>query len=51
MKNVDRLAKYIATNGANNIMIHTIPGTGNWIVCQKIDKKEWMLHLQPQWEI
>ena len=45
MKNIDKLAKYITVNGAENIIIHTVPGTGNWIVCQKVDKEKWMLTL------
>ena len=43
MKNVDRLAKYITQNGAEDIMVHTIPGTSNWIICQKIEDDKWLL--------
>jgi len=43
MTNVDRLAKHIAKNGAENVMIHTIPGTSNWIICQKIEEDKWLL--------
>lgn len=45
MRNVDRLARHIAVNGAENIMVHTIPGTGNWLVCQKMDKDKWLITL------
>lgn len=45
MKNVDRLAKYITQNGSNGILIHTIPGTQNWIIAQKINEDSWMLTL------
>lgn len=45
MKNVDRLAKYMAANGQNTIMIHTIYGTGSWIIAQKIEEDKWVLSL------
>lgn len=45
MKNIDRLARHIAKTGAENILVHTIPGTQNWIVCQKIGDDEWALTL------
>lgn len=43
MTNIDRLAKHVTKNGAENIMIHTIPGTSNWIICQKFEKDKWLL--------
>jgi hypothetical protein len=45
MINVERLAQLVAKTGAKNVLIHTIPGTRDWIVCQKIGKDEWMLTL------
>jgi hypothetical protein len=45
MKNVERLAKYITKNGAESIIIHTIPGTSNWLICQKIETDKWVLTL------
>ena len=45
MKNVDRLAKYMAAHGQNSIMIHTIYGTGSWIIAQKIEEDKWVLSL------
>ena len=45
MKNVDRLAKYITKNGPNGILIHTVPETNNWIVCQKIEIDKWLMTL------
>ena len=45
MKNIDRIAQHVAKNGAKNIMIHTIPGTSNWLICQKYEKDKWILTL------
>jgi hypothetical protein len=45
MKNVDRLAKYITKNGPNGILIHTVPRTNNWIICQKIEIDKWLMTL------
>lgn len=45
MKNIDRLAKYITKNGPDGILIHTIPKTNNWIICQKIEFDKWLLTL------
>lgn len=45
MKNVDRLARHIAQYGGQNTIIHTIPGTSNWIICQKIEEDKWALKL------
>ena len=45
MKNVDRLAKYITKNGPNGILIHTVPRTNNWIICQKIAIDKWLMTL------
>ena len=45
MKNIQRLTRHIAQTGAKNILIHTIPGTQTWIVCQKIEKDKWTLTL------
>ena len=43
MKNIDRIANYVTKHGSESIMIHTIPGTNNWIICQKIEKDKWTL--------
>ena len=45
MKNVDKLAKYITKNGSNGILIHTVPNTKHWIICQKIEIDKWLLTL------
>ena len=45
MKNIDRLTKFITKNGSESILIHTIPGSQNWIICQKIEKDKWLLTL------
>jgi len=43
MKNVDRLARHIARYGADGILVHTIPGTSSWLICQKIEKDKWTM--------
>ena len=43
--NIDRLARYITKNGPNGILIHTVPKTNNWIVCQKIEIDKWLMTL------
>ena len=45
MKNIEKLANHIAKNGPDGMLVHTIPGTSNWIICQKIDEDKWMLTL------
>ncbi len=45
MRNIERLAKYIIKNGAESILVHTIYGTSNWIVCQKIEPDKWLITL------
>ena len=43
MKNVDKLAQFIAKNGADGILLHTIPGTNYWVICEKVDADKWNL--------
>ena len=43
MKNIDRLARHITKHGAKDIIIHTIPKTKNWIICQKVEIDKWEL--------
>lgn len=45
MRNIDRFTKYIVKYGAESILIHTIYGTKNWIICQKIGVDLWHLIL------
>ena len=45
MKNIDRLAQHITKNGAEGVMIHTVPGTSNWLICQKIEPDKWAISL------
>ncbi len=45
MKNIDRLTRLIAQNGASNLLIHGIPGTSHWLICQKIEKEKWAIAL------
>ena len=43
MRNIDRLAKYVTKHGSESILIHTIPGTSSWIICQKIELNKWLV--------
>ena len=45
MKNIDRIAKFITENGSKSVMVHTVPKTNNWIVCQKIEIDKWLIIL------
>ena len=45
MKNINRLAASICNNNGNNILIHTIPNTNNWLICQKIEPDKWLFTL------
>lgn len=45
MKNIDRLARYVTKNGTDGLLIHTIAGTKNWIVAEKIELNKWVLTL------
>lgn len=45
MKNIDRITQFVTKNGSSNIIIHTIPGTRNWIIGQKVEPDKWLLTL------
>jgi hypothetical protein len=46
MKNAERIAKLIIKHElAESILIHTIPGTPHWLICQKIETDKWALSL------
>lgn len=45
MKNIDKLTLRIAKQGASGILIHSIPGTPHWLICQKIEKEKWNIVL------
>ena len=45
MKNIDRLAHHMVKHGSKGIMIHEIPGTSNWLICQCISPNKWILTL------
>jgi hypothetical protein len=45
MKNIDRISRLIAQNGASNLLIHTISGTKLWILCEKIETDKWIMAL------
>ena len=46
MKNIDRLINNITKYGEKGLMIHTIYGTSNWIISQKIEQNKWLLSLE-----
>lgn len=46
MKNIDRLVNHITKHGAEGLIVHTIYGTSNWIIGQKIEKDKWLLSLE-----
>lgn len=46
MKNIQRLANHIAKYGEKGLIVHTIYGTPNWIIGQKIEKNKWSLSLE-----
>lgn len=45
MRNIDRLTRLIEKDGASNLLVHSIPGTSHWLICQKIDKEKWVIAL------
>ena len=45
MRNIEKLAQYVLKHGSESIIVHTIPSTSNWIICQKIDKDKWTVVL------
>ncbi|HEY4507116.1 MAG TPA: hypothetical protein VJH71_03125 [Candidatus Paceibacterota bacterium] len=45
MTNIDKLALHVTKYGEKGILIHTIPKTSNWLVCQKINANEWVITL------
>ena len=43
MKNIERLTRCLAKEGGKNILIHSVHGTKNWIVCEKVESDKWIL--------
>lgn len=43
MKNIERLARFVTKYGAKGTLIHTIAGTTNWVIAQKMENDKWML--------
>lgn len=43
MRNIEQLAKDLAKNGAENIIVHTVPGSSNWIICSKVGEDRWIV--------
>lgn len=43
MKNIERLTNHISKHGAKNLMIHTIFGTSNWVIAQRMEADKWEL--------
>lgn len=46
MRNIERLVNHITKYGEKGLIVHTIYGTSNWIVGQKIEKDKWQLNLE-----
>jgi len=45
MKNLEKIMTHIKENDAKNILIHTIPNTQNWLICEKIEIDKWLIAL------
>lgn len=45
MRNIDKLTRLIEKDGAKSLLIHSIPGTSHWLLCQKIEKEKWVIAL------
>lgn len=43
--NAERVAAHIKEYGAKGILIHTMPGTPFWLVCQSRPDKKWKITL------
>lgn len=43
MRNIDRLARFITKHGSESIIVHTIPDTSNWLICQKTEINKWLV--------
>lgn len=48
--NIDRLAKHIKDYGKDGILVHSIYGTNQWLVAQRIEKNKWTLMLMKPME-
>jgi outer membrane protein assembly factor BamA len=46
MRNIEKLAKYITKNGSEGIIIHSIPTTKHWLICQKTEKDKWNISME-----
>lgn len=45
MTNAEKLAAYVTKNGPESLLVHTVPGTRFWLVCQKRDQENWRIVL------
>lgn len=45
MKNIDRIAQLVTKHGATNVLVHSIPKSQEWIICQKVEENKWILTL------
>ena len=43
MRNIEKLANYVTKNGHESILINTIYGTKNWLICQKVSLNTWSI--------
>lgn len=39
MTNIEKVAAYITKHGSESLLIHTVPSTPLWLVCQKLTKQ------------
>ena len=45
MKNITKIINFLTKFGPKGILIHTIPKTPYWLICQKIEKNKWEIIL------
>lgn len=45
MTNAEKVAQHIAQHGSAGILVHSVPGTRFWLVCQIVPKKS------PHWKV
>ena len=43
--NAERIANHIKENGTGGLMIHTVPGTPFWLICQNDKERTWNITL------
>jgi len=43
MKNIEKIARIILDKKPKNLLIHTIPNTPHWMLCERIEQDKWLL--------